>query len=152
MTPETCVVALVSVGECKASESTENWGYMRLFIENIKKNTFSVEILPQFTRSNAIYGTLLFSVVYEGTFTTKHDDAQDTHREGALGMPFFYTKFPEQQAGHCDDVNKRHYKLSNGNVLNGCQDAARQPKCSRSRTLSVIVVRRLRPTELKSMI
>ena len=32
-------------------------------------------------------------------------------------MPFFYTKFPEQQPGHCDDVNKRHYKLSNSNVL-----------------------------------
>ena len=141
----------LDVGECKALELTENWGYTRLFAENIKKNTFSVENLPQFTRSNAIfsetdYGTLLFSVEYEGTFTTKHDDAQHTHREGALGMPFFYTKFPEQQAGHCDDVNKRHYKLSNSNVLKGCQDAARQPKCSRSRTVSVIVVR---PTELE---
>ena len=60
----------------------------------MKKNTFSVEILPQFTRSNAIfaetdYGTLLFSVEYEGTFTTKHDDAQHTHREGALSMLVF---------------------------------------------------------------
>ena len=141
----------LGVGDCKASESTENWGYTRLFAEKIKKNTFLVEILPQFTRSNAIfsetdYGTLLFSVVYEGTFTTKHDDAQHTHREGALGMLFFNTKFPEQQADHCDDINKRHYKLSNGNVLKGCQDVARQPKCSRSRTVSVIVVR---PTKLE---
>ena len=53
MTPETHVVALVRCRECKASESTENWGYTRLLAENIKKNTFSVEILPQFTRSNA---------------------------------------------------------------------------------------------------
>ena len=70
----------LGVGECKASELTENRGCTRLFAENIKKNTFSVENLPQFTHSNAIfsetdYGTLLFSVEYEGTFTTKHDDA-----------------------------------------------------------------------------
>ena len=119
---------------------------MRLFAENIKKNTLSIEILPQFTRSNVIfsetdYGTHLFSVEYEGTFITKHGDAQHTHQEGALGMPFFYTKFPEQQASHCDDINKRHYKLSNSNVLKGYQDAAHQPKCGRSRTVSVIVVR-----------
>ena len=45
-------------------------------------------------------------------------------------MPVSYTKFPEQQAGHCDDVNKRHYKLSNSIVLKGCQDTARQPSAA----------------------
>ena len=56
-------------------------------------------------------------------------------------MPFFYTKFPEQQDGHCDGVNKRHYTLSNSNVLKECQDVACKQKYSRS----VIVVR---PTQL----
>ena len=60
-------------------------------------------------------------------------------------MSFFNTKFPEQQASHCDNINKRHYTLSNGSVLKGSQDTARQPKCSRSRTVTVIVVR---PIEL----
>ena len=106
----------LGVGKCKVSESTENWAYTRLFAEKILKNTFSVVILPQFTHSNAIfsetdYDTLLFLVKYEGTFTTKHDDAQ----EGALDMPFFIQK----QADHCDDVNKHHYTLSTGNVLKG---------------------------------
>ena len=65
------------------------------------------------------YSTLPFSVEYQGIFTTKHDNAQHTHQEGALSMPIFYKKFPEQQTGHCDDVNKRHYSLSNSNVLKG---------------------------------
>ena len=82
-----------------------------------------VVILSQFARSTAIflktdYGTLLFSVEYEGIFTTKHDDMQPTHQEGALSMPF-YTKFSEQQASHFDDVNKCHYMLLDGNVLKG---------------------------------
>ena len=109
----------LGVGKCKVSESTENWAYMHLFAEKIKKNTFLVVILPQFARSNVIfskrdYSTLLFSVEYEGIFTTKHDDVQHTHQDGALSMPVFYTKFPEQQTGHCDDVNKRHlrYRLA----------------------------------------
>ena len=92
---------------------------MHLFAEKIKKNTFFVVILPQFARLNVIfskrdYSTLLFSVEYEGIFTTKHDDVQHTHQDGALSMPVFYTKFPEQQTGHCDDVKKRHlrYRLA----------------------------------------
>ena len=48
----------------------------------------------QFTCLNAIfletdYNTLLFSVEYECTFTTKHNDAQHTHQERALDMLFF---------------------------------------------------------------
>ena len=37
----------LGVGECKASESTENCGYTRLFAENIKKNT---HVRMQFSR------------------------------------------------------------------------------------------------------
>ena len=90
---ETHVVALVRCREI--SESTENWAYMHLFAEKIKKNTFLVVILPQFARSDAIfskrdYSTVLFSVEYKGIFTTKHDDVQHTHQEGALSMPFFW--------------------------------------------------------------
>ena len=71
---------------------------MHLFAEKIKKNIFLVVILSQFARSNAIflkrdYSTLLFSVEYEGTFTTKHDDVQHTHQDGALSMPFFIQNF-----------------------------------------------------------
>ena len=85
------------VGKCKVSELTENWAYMHLFVEKIKKNTFLVVILPQFARLNAIfskrdYSTLLFSVKYEGIFTTKHNDVQHTHQDGALSMPFFLYK------------------------------------------------------------
>ena len=68
---------------------------MHLFAEKIKKNTFLVVILPQFARSNVIfskrdYSTLLFSVEYEGIFTSKHNDVQHTHQDGALSMPFFF--------------------------------------------------------------
>ena len=55
--------------QCKASESTENWAYTCLLAEKIKKNTFLVVLLPQFTCLNAMfsetdYGTLLFSAEY----------------------------------------------------------------------------------------
>ena len=71
---------------------------MHLFAEKIKKNIILVVILSQFARSNAIfsktdYSTLLFSVEYEGIFTTKHDDAQHTHQDGALSMLFFIQNF-----------------------------------------------------------
>ena len=70
---------------------------MHLFREKIKKSTFFVVILSQFARLNAIfskrdYSTLLFSVEYEGIFTT-NDDMQHTHQEGALSMPFFIQNF-----------------------------------------------------------
>ena len=71
---------------------------MHLFAEKVKRNTFLVVILPQFTRSNASflkrdYSTLLFSVEYEGMFTIKHDDVRHTHQEGTLSMPFFIQNF-----------------------------------------------------------
>ena len=92
--------------------------------ENKEKHLFGSNFTTIHTCTNASfsetdYDTLLFSVKYEGTFTIKHDDVQHIHQEGALDMPVLYTKFPEQQAGHCDDVNKCHYTLSNSNVLKG---------------------------------
>ena len=95
----------LGVGKYKVSESTENWAHTGLFAKKIKKNSFLVVILSQLTSLNAIfsetdYSMLLFSVKYEGTFSSTPDDVQHTRQEGALGMLFFYTKFSMNNSRH----------------------------------------------------
>ena len=67
---------------------------MHLFKEEIKKNTFLVVIrMLKCDFLEKDYSTLPFSVEYQGIFTTKHDNVQHTHQEGALSMPIFYKNF-----------------------------------------------------------
>ena len=82
----------LGVGKCKVSESTENWAYMYLFAEKIKKHLLGSNFGTIRMFKCYFLKRLLFSVEYEGIFTTKHY-MQHTHQDEALSMPFFIQNF-----------------------------------------------------------